>query len=90
MNVYAIAARPRRLARIAQAIYDEIRNGHDWGKAFPDAWRRAVDGLTECSPREMRRVMINAFGNAKLGGRDEIALADVGENRAARKQRIGF
>jgi hypothetical protein len=33
---------------------------------------------------------MNAFGNAKLDGRDEIALADVGESRGSRKQRIGF
>jgi ATP-dependent Lon protease len=92
MNVYEIAPPDREgSARIVQSIYNEIRTGHDWGKAFPERLAEAVvDKLSESSPREMRRVLMNAFGNAKLAGRDEIALADVGEARAQRKQRIGF
>jgi ATP-dependent Lon protease len=92
MNVYEIAAPDRDgSARIAQSIYSDIRGSHDWGKAFPERLGDAVvDKVAECSPREMRRVLMNAFGNAKLAGRDEIAPADVGDSRAARKQRIGF
>jgi len=37
----------------------------------------------------MRRRHHDAFGNAKLDGRDEIRLDDLGEN-AREKQRIGF
>jgi ATP-dependent Lon protease len=92
MNVYEIAPPDRDgSARIAHSIYNEIRSGHDWGKAFPERLGDAVvEKLAEWSPREMRRVLMNAFGNAKLAGRDEIALADVGESRGPRKQRIGF
>jgi ATP-dependent Lon protease len=92
MNVYEIAPPDHDgSARIAQAIYHEVRTGHDWGKAFPERLADAVvDRLAQSSPREMRRVLMNAFGNAKLDGRDEIALADVGESRGPRKQRIGF
>ena len=48
------------------------------------------DGLCQDCARDMRRAIMNAFGNAKLAGRDEIRLADIADNRGARKQRIGF
>jgi hypothetical protein len=38
----------------------------------------------------MRRVIQSGFGNAKLAGRAEITPEDVQENRASKKQRIGF
>src|SRR3954468_15002359 len=92
MNVYEIAPPDQEgSARIAQSIYNEIRTGHDWGKAFPELLGDAVvEKLAQSSPREMRRVLMNAFGNAKLAGRDEIEPGDVGESRGSRKQRIGF
>jgi ATP-dependent Lon protease len=49
-----------------------------------------LDGLADLGPREMRRALMTAFGNAKLAARDEIQLGDLSENRAAKKQRIGF
>ena len=92
MNVYEIEPPDADGAhRIAQSIYSEIRVGHDWGKTFPDAPAADVlDRLAELGPRDMRRAIMNAFGNAKLAGRDEIRLADITDNRGARKQRIGF
>lgn len=92
MNVYEIEPPDADGAhRIAQSIYSEIRVGHDWGKTFPDAPAADVlDRLAELGPRDMRRAIMNAFGNAKLAGRDEIRLADIADNRGARKQRIGF
>src|SRR5882672_1570566 len=92
VNVYEIEAPDRDGARrIAQSIYSETRSGHDWGKAFPETPAETVlAGLAELGPREMRRAIMTAFGNAKLDGRDEIRLDDLGENRAAKKQRIGF
>jgi hypothetical protein len=38
----------------------------------------------------MRRAIMNAFGNAKLAGRDEIDVSDIGDARSPKKQRIGF
>jgi hypothetical protein len=38
----------------------------------------------------MRRVIQAGFGNAKIAGRAEIRAEDVQDNRAAKKQRIGF
>ena len=77
-------------ARIALAIYREIRGAHDWGKGFPEVPGAAVvDRLAEMSPREMRRAVLAAFGNAKVAGRDALSAEDVQEARGAKK-RIGF
>ena len=91
MNVYEIEAPDAEgAARIALAIYREIRVGHDWGRRFPEAPSAAVlERLAALSPREMRRAMLAAFGNAKLAGRAELGADDVPDGRAA-KRRIGF
>jgi len=92
MNVYEIDPPDHEGAlHIAQCLYAEIRGSHDWGRAFPDTPSDAVlEQIAELSPREMRRAILNAFGNAKLAGRDEIRESDFAELRTARKQRIGF
>ena len=52
-------------ARIALNIYREIRNSHDWGKQFPEAPSpAALERLSALPPREMRRLIHGAFGNA--------------------------
>jgi ATP-dependent Lon protease len=92
MNVYEIDPPDRAGAmRIAQAIYADIRNSHDWGRQFPERLGADVlDRLAGASPREMRRTILAAFGNAKLAGRDEVTVDDLSEGRNARKARIGF
>lgn len=92
MNVYHIASPDHDGSmRIAQSIYSEIRNSHDWGRSFPDKLNRTVlDRLAVLGPREMRRIIMNGFGNAKLDDRDEVGLEDVQDNRAQKKKRIGF
>jgi ATP-dependent Lon protease len=78
-------------ARIALSIYREIRAAHDWGRQFPEAPAAAVgDRLAALTPREMRRALQSAFGNAKLAGRSELAPEDVQDARAGRRARIGF
>src|SRR4051812_43830283 len=77
-------------ARIALNIYREIRNSHDWGKQFPEAPSQAVlERLSALPPREMRRSIHAAFGNAKIDGRSEVGVDDIREGRG-RKSRIGF
>jgi ATP-dependent Lon protease len=77
-------------ARIAATIYGEIRNAHDWGKQFPEKpENNALEKLASLPPREMRRALHAAFGNAKLAGRTEISPDDISDGRA-KKQRIGF
>ncbi len=77
-------------ARIAASIYSEIRNAHDWGRQFPETLSQpALDKLSALPPREMRRAIHSAFGNAKFAGRREVGPDDIQDARA-RKQRIGF
>jgi len=77
-------------ARIARTIYGEIRNSHDWGRHFPEALApSALEKLASLPPREMRRALHSAFGNAKVAGRSEVGPDDIQDPRA-RKQRIGF
>ncbi len=92
MNVYEIEPPDAAGAmRIARSIYREIRNGHDWGKAFPEAPSDSLlEKLSGYGPREMRRVIQAGFGNAKLAGRAEISPDDVRDNRNVKRQRIGF
>jgi ATP-dependent Lon protease len=91
MHVYEIQPPDAEgAARIALAIYREIRGAHDWGKRFPETPCAAVvERLAALSPREMRRAVQSAFGNAKLAGRAELSPEDIGDGRGARR-RIGF
>jgi ATP-dependent Lon protease len=91
MHVYEIELPDAEgAARIALAIYREIRGAHDWGKRFPEAPGAAVvHKLAALSPREMRRALLAAFGNAKIDGRAELRPDDVQDARGA-KRRIGF
>ncbi|HMM51167.1 MAG TPA: AAA family ATPase [Burkholderiaceae bacterium] len=92
MNVYEIPPPDRDGARrIAQGLYREIRDSHEWGAQFPEQLAEAVaDRLARCAPREMRRQLVGAFGSAKLAGRSEIELHDLANERSARRVRIGF
>lgn len=92
MNVYEIPPPDRDGARrIAQAIYDEIRNAHAWGRRFPETLGDApLDALTKASPRAMRRAMLNAFGNARIGGRHHVEAGDIQVDPHSRKKAIGF
>jgi len=62
MNVYEIEAPDLEGAtKIAQAIYAEIRNSHDWGKAFPERMTATVlEKIAALTPREMRRAKCGA------------------------------
>jgi len=91
MHVYEIEAPDAAgAARIAASIYREIRGAHDWGKGFPELLSATVvEKLAALSPREMRRAVLAAFGNAKVAGRGELRPEDVNDGRGARR-RIGF
>lgn len=91
MHVYEIDAPDAEGARrIALAIYRDVRGAHDWGRGFPEAPGAAVlEKLAALSPREMRRAVLAAFGNAKIASRAELSAEDVQDARGA-KRRIGF
>lgn len=92
MNVYQVEPPDRDGARrIAQSLYREIRESHAWGARFPEAMDEAVaDRLAGVAPREMRRALVSAFGNAKLARRDELSVDDFAIDRTHRRARIGF
>ncbi|GAB4470909.1 MAG: AAA family ATPase [Burkholderiaceae bacterium] len=92
MNVYTIEPPDADGARrIAAGIYRELRDEHAWGRQFPESLAAdALDRLARLKPREMRRVLLAAFGNAKLAGRTEVLAEDITEERIAKKPRIGF
>jgi len=78
-------------ARIARSLYREIRESHDWGRHFPETPSGSVvEKLALLTPREMRRAVQTAFGNAKVSGRDELRPEDIDIQRGGRKSRIGF
>jgi ATP-dependent Lon protease len=92
MNVYEIPEPDFDGAcRIANSIYREIRESHHWGERFPQGLEHdALDRVASLSPREMRRIILNAFGNARLSQRDRVIANDVETDRGQRKHRIGF
>ena len=92
MSVYEIDPPDEEGARkIAASVYAELRGEHAWGRAFPPQMSADVlDRVARLKPREMRRVLLAAFGNAKLDHRNEVQAQDVTDERVARKARIGF
>jgi ATP-dependent Lon protease len=92
MNVYEIEAPDAGgSARIARALYREIREAHDWGRRFPELPSGSVvEKLALLTPREMRRAVQAAFGSAKVAGRDELQPEDIDALRGSKKSRIGF
>jgi ATP-dependent Lon protease len=91
LSVYEIDAPDAEgSARIAASIYGEIRGSHDWGKHYPEKLSPlALERLAALPPREMRRALQAAFGNAKLAGRREVSPEDIQDGRS-RRSRIGF
>jgi ATP-dependent Lon protease len=92
LNVYDISPPDAEGTRqIAARLYRDIRSSHDWGAAFPEEPSEAVlDALQHCKPRELRRLLLNAFGAAKLDRRSEITPKDLDFDRLRRQARIGF
>lgn len=91
MNVFAVAPPSLEAARqIARNLYQSIRGEHGWGEHFaPEPRDDVLDQLCELAPREMRRSLMTGFGNARLGARDAIAVADL-PKAAGKKGNMGF
>lgn len=91
MNVFEIEAPSLEQARtIARNLYRAIRSEHGWGQRFDDEPADDVlDGLAELAPREMRRALMTAFGNARLAHRGAIQPDDL-PRCGAGKTRMGF
>ena len=92
MNVYAIE-RPdlEGAMRIARALYGEILAAHNWGFDPDGLDDEVLEKLADIPPRDMRKLLLDAFGNAKIEGRNYLMLKDLNlERLGKRKARIGF
>ncbi len=91
MNVYTIERPDREGAmRIAAALYRDILDDHHWGFQ-PELAEEVLAKLSDIPPRDMRKVLLDAFGNAKLAGRDHLTVKDLDLDRVNRRRgRIGF
>ena len=91
MNVFEIEPPSHEAAlQIARNLYQSIRAEHDWGRLFsPEPGDDVLEQLAALAPREMRRALMTAFGNARLARRNEIAPDDMPRASAA-KTRMGF
>ena len=91
MNVFEVAMPGPEAARtIARRLYASIRGAHAWGQHFdPEPAADVLDAIGGLAPREMRRAWMTAFGNARLAGRAQLAVADLPEAHG-RRSPIGF
>ena len=91
MNVFEIEMPTEEAARkIASKLYRSIRADHDWGQRFePDLSEAMLSSLSHLAPREMRRALMTAFGNAKLDGRHAIEPRDLPDAQG-RRTPMGF
>ncbi len=91
MNVYVID-RPsgEGAMKIALAVYRDILDDHNWG--FPDEPAEEIlAALAEIPPRDMRKLLVDAFGNAMLERRTHLLAGDLDVGRLSRrKSKIGF
>ncbi|WP_322470136.1 AAA family ATPase [Hydrogenophaga sp. SNF1] len=91
MNVFEIQPpSPEAARKIAANLYRGIRGEHDWGQRFdPEVPADVLDVLGGLPPRDMRRALVTAFGNARLDQRYRLEPEDLPRGGLA-KGRIGF
>lgn len=91
MNVYAIERPDAEGARkIALAVYHEILDAHHW-RFPPDPSEGVLDKLVAVAPRDMRKLLLDAFGTAQLAGRDRLLPDDIDSRKlCGRRARMGF
>ncbi|HEY3179433.1 MAG TPA: AAA family ATPase [Casimicrobiaceae bacterium] len=91
MNVYSIE-RPdaEGSRRIALAVYREILDAHNW--PFPaEPSESVIDRLASVPPRDMRKLLLDAFGTAQLANRDYLVPEDIDAKKlCGRRARVGF
>jgi ATP-dependent Lon protease len=90
MAVYEVPAPTFEQARnVARSIYRHLLKEHRW-KFEGELSNDCLDIAAKFSPREMRKRLLDAMGNAKVSGRDKVAVDDFGKTAVARKSTIGF
>ncbi len=91
MNVFEVESpSPEAARQIGGNLYKSIRAEHGWGQRFqPAPTDDVLDVLAELPPREMRRALMTAFGNARLDAREALKVDDLPRSGAS-KTRMGF
>jgi ATP-dependent Lon protease len=90
MNVYTIERPdPEGAKAIATCVYRELLARNRW-KFEPDPRQEVLEALGSVAPREVRKLLVDAMGTAKLAGRDHLECDDLARARPAARQRIGF
>ena len=90
MNVYTIERPDVDGARaIAVHIYRELLERNRW-KFEREPRADVLEKLGDLAPREMRKIIVDAMGTAKLDGRDHLEVADLAIVAPKVKPRIGF
>jgi ATP-dependent Lon protease len=90
MNVYTIERPDTEGAKaIAAGVYRELLTRNRW-KFEADPRPDVLEALGSVAPREMRKLLVDAMGTAKLAGRDHLECRDLALSRPAARQRIGF
>ncbi len=91
MAVYEVPApTPEQAAGIAQRIYAGLLGELKLARFGLRLGQAVQDKLAGVSPRDMRKVLLDALGYAVKAGRDEVAPDDVRLKTAPGKARIGF
>ena len=91
MNVYAIDRPDAAGARtIALAVYHEILDAHRWPFP-PEPTESVLERLAAVPARDMRKLLLDAFGTARLANRDYLVPEDIDAKKlCGRKARVGF
>ena len=90
MNVYTIERPDADGAKaIATCVYRELLARNRW-KFEADPRKDVLEALGRVAPRQMRKLLVDAMGTAKLAGRDHLERGDLALARPAARQRIGF
>ena len=91
MNVYAIE-RPDADGSRRIALVGLPRDPRPAPLAVPaGAVRGLLDRLATIPPRDMRKLLLDAFGTARLAGRDHLVAEDIDAKKlCGRKARVGF
>ncbi|MEO8565605.1 MAG: AAA family ATPase, partial [Betaproteobacteria bacterium] len=91
MNVYAIDRPDAAGARtIALAVYHEILDAHRW-PVPPEPTESVLERLAAVPARDMRKLLLDAFGTARLANRDHLVPEDIDAKKlCGRKARVGF
>ena len=75
---------------IATRMCGSILSQHHWGRFFQaELGEDVLDQLARMPPRDMRRSLMTAFGNARLARRDRLLGVDL-PDRGPQRQRMGF